>query len=482
MQKFLSLIFFPGFYCLQANAQQLITYPVPQAVVYAMHNDDYTVKVRRPGGEWQDLYEYNVKVDLDNPQDASMVYFDFSGTVEVFVRKNNGYVQSASIRPGSYEIKPTINGNTITFTLTEPRKISIEFNGDKLHNLHLFANPIETVQPDPKDTNVVYFGPGVHVPKDLPGEEFNIPSGKTVYIAGGAIVRGKLVCNGVNNVLITGRGIIDRPQRGVEIRHSENVTIEGIIVVNPKHYTVYAGGSKNITIRNLKSFSANPWSDGLDFMSCSDVMVDDVFMRNSDDCIAIYAHRWQFYGDARKYSVNNSILWADVAHPINIGIHGNTEKNGEVIENLLFKNIEILELDEDEPASEGCMAIVAGDMNLVRNVRFEDIRIDDFQEGKLLQLKVVFNQKYNSGPGRGVENIYFKNISYNGVNNSLSIIEGLDKDHLVQDVTFENLRINGKLITSVEEANIKVGEFAKNITFKNSQSKKEGTISAARRR
>ena len=482
MQKFLSLIYFLGFYCLKVNAQQLITYPVPQAVVYAMHNDDYTVKVRKPGGEWQDLYEYNVKVDLDNPQDASMVYFDFSGTVEVFVRKNNGSVQSVSVRPASYEIKPTINGNTITFTLTEPKKISIEFNGDKLHNLHLFANPIETFQPDPKDTSVVYFGPGVHVPKDLPGEEFNIPSGKTVYIAGGAIVRGKLVCNQVNNVRITGRGIIDRPQRGVEIRHSDNVTIDGIIVINPKHYTVYAGGSKNITIRNLKSFSANPWSDGLDFMSCSDVTVDDVFMRNSDDCIAVYGHRWQFYGDARNYSVSNSILWADVAHPINIGIHGNTEKNGEVIENLLFKNIEILELDEDEPASEGCMAIVAGDMNLVRNVRFEDIRIDDFQEGKLLQLRVVFNQKYNSGPGRGVENIYFKNISYNGVNNSLSIIEGLDKDHLVQDVTFENLRINGKIITSVEDGAIKVGEFTKNITFKNSQSKKEGTISATRRK
>ena len=87
MQKVLSLIFFLCFYCLKTSAQQLITYPPPQAVVYSMHNDDYTVKVRKPGGEWQDLYEYNVKVDLDKPQDASMVYFDFSGTVEVFVQK-----------------------------------------------------------------------------------------------------------------------------------------------------------------------------------------------------------------------------------------------------------------------------------------------------------------------------------------------------------------------------------------------------------
>jgi hypothetical protein len=478
MQKLLSLIFLVCLSILRTNAQQLVTYPPPQAVVYSMHNDDYTVKVRKPGGEWQDLYEYNVKVDLDKPQDASMVYFDFSGTVEVFVQKNNGNVQSAKIRPASYEIKPVLNGNSITFTLTEPKKLSIEFDGDKLHNLHLFANPIETFHPDPNDPDVVYFGPGVHVPKDLPGDAFNISSGKTVYIAGGAIVRGKLLCDKVQNVRIIGRGIIDQPQRGVEIRHSGNVTIDGIIVVNPKHYTVFAGGSDHITIRNLKSFSANPWSDGLDFMSCSDVTVDNVFMRNSDDCIAVYAHRWEFYGDVKNYSVTNSTLWADVAHTINIGVHGNTETSGEVIENLLFKNIEILEHDEDDLSAEGCMAIQAADKNLVRNVRFEDIRVDNFQEGKLLQLKVAFFSKYNAAPGRGVEDIYFKNISYNGINNSPSIIDGLDKDHLVKNVTFENLRINGKLVTNLQEANIKGGEFTKNITFKNSQPVKENSISA----
>ena len=468
MQKFLSLIFMLCFYALKANAQQLIIYPPPQAIVYSMHNDDYTVKVRKPGGEWQDLYEYNVKVDLDKPQDASMVYFDFSGTVEVFIRKNNGNVQSVKIRPSSYEIKPILNGTSIIFTLTDPKKISIEFDGDKLHNLHLFANPIETFHPDPNDPNVVYFGPGVHTPKDLPGEAFNIGSGKTVYIAGGAVVRGKLLCDRVQNVRIIGRGIIDQPQRGVEIRHSGNVTVDGIIVLNPKHYTIFAGESDHIVIRNLKSFSANPWSDGLDFMSCKDVTVDDVFMRNSDDCIAVYGHRWEFYGDAKNYSVTNAVLWADVAHPINIGVHGNAEKTGELIENLLFKNIEILEHDEDDPSAEGCMAIQAADMNLVRNVRFEDIRVDDFQEGKLLQLKVAFFDKYNSAPGRGIENIYFKNISYNGINNSPSVINGLDNDHLVKDVTFENLRINGRLINSIEEAKINAGGFARNITFKNS--------------
>lgn len=51
------------------------------------HNDDYTVRVRVPGGTWQDLFEYNVQVDMDRVQDASMVQFDIDGQVEVMVKR-----------------------------------------------------------------------------------------------------------------------------------------------------------------------------------------------------------------------------------------------------------------------------------------------------------------------------------------------------------------------------------------------------------
>ena len=451
---------------LPSSAQKLITYPPPKEVIYSLHNDDYTVRVRKPGGEWQDLFEYNVRVDMDKPQDASMVYFDFSGTAEVCVRKNNEIVQSVRIRPASAGVTHHSRGNLVYFTLTHPCNLSIEFNGDKLHNLHLFANPVEEYRPLPGDTNVVYFGPGVHTPSDSSGAEYTIPGGKTVYIAGGAIVKGKIVCNKVSNVKITGRGMLYQTREGIDISYSSNITIDGIIVVNPTHYTVRGGQSSHITIHNLKSFSVKGWGDGIDVMSCSDVAIDDVFMRNSDDCIAIYAHRGGFYGNTRNYSITNSVLWADIAHPINIGTHGNTTTVGDTIENIRFKNIDILEHDEDDPEYEGCMAISDGDFNLVRNIRFENIRVDDFEEGQLLNIRVVFNRKYNTGGGRGVENILFKNISYNGVNNSVSVINGLDKDHIVRGITFENLRINGRLITSAAMGNIHTGEFVQQVVFK----------------
>lgn len=447
------------------QAQELITYESPAGIKYTAHNDDFTVKVRKPGGEWLDLFEYNVQVDLDNVQNASMVSFDFSGKVEVSVRKNNGNIDRAQIRPLSYKISPEVNGNVINFTLDQPRKISLEINGDKLHNLHLFANPILKVKPDPKDPNVIYFGPGVHQPKDLPGDVFHIPSGKTVYIDGGAVIKAKLLIDHAQDIKIIGHGIIFQPERGVEIRHSKNISIDGPIFINPSHYTIYGGQSNNLTIRNIKSFSCKGWSDGIDLMACSDVLIDDVFMRNSDDCIAIYGHRWEFYGDAKNYQIKNSTLWADIAHPTNIGLHGNAEAGGDIIENITFSNIDILEHDEDDRNYQGCMAISASDNNLVKNITYENIRIEDFQEGQLFSFRVYFNEKYSGAPGKGIENLLLKNIQYNGNSANPSVINGYNKERTVKEIQIDGLKINGKIIQSTTEGNIQIGDFSEGIKF-----------------
>ena len=321
---------------------EILVYPVPQGIYYARHNDDYTVKVRQAGEkDWVDLFEYNVKVDMDTKSDATMVQFDFSGKVEVLIRKNNGEIRSAIVRPLSKGIQPKIDGNFLLFTLDKPQKLSVEFNGDRLNNLHVFANPIIKDIPDKNDPNVMYFESGIHEPTDAAGKCFRIPSNTTVYLEGGAVLKGCLNCDSVENVKILGYGMLLEPQQGISVAYSKNVLIDGITVVNSRHYTVSGGQSQGITIKNLKSFSYQGWSDGLDFMSCSDIVIDDVFLRNSDDCLAFYTHRWNYYGDCRKVRVQNSTLWADIAHPINIGTHGNTKTGDEVLEDMLFKNIDI---------------------------------------------------------------------------------------------------------------------------------------------
>ena len=89
------------------------------------------------------------------------------------------------------------------------------------------------------------------------------------------------------------------------------------------------------------------------------------------------------------------------------------------------------------------MAINAGDNNLIRNVHFEDIRVENFRQGQLVNLRIFYNEKYCTAPGRGIENVLFKNISYTGENAELSIIEGYDEKRKVKNIRFENLKING---------------------------------------
>jgi hypothetical protein len=446
---------------------EIVTYPVPLDIYYARHNDDYTVKVRQLGEkDWVDLYEYNVKVDMDTQSDATMVQFDFSGKVEVLIQKNNGEIHSAVVRPLSKGVRSEIDGNYLLFTLDKPQKLSVEFNGDRLNNLHLFANPIISEVPDKNLPNVMYFEAGIHEPADQDTKSFHIPSNTTVYLEGGAVLKGKLVCDSVENVKILGHGMLLEPQQGISIAYSKNILVDGLTVINPRHYTLSGGQSTGITVRNLKSFSYQGWSDGLDFMSCSDILIDDVFMRNSDDCLAFYAHRWDFYGDCRNIRVLNSTLWADIAHPINIGTHGNTETGDEVLENMLFQNIDILEHDEDDRDYQGCMAINVGDHNLARNITFEDIRVENIQEGQLFHLRVMYNQKYNTGPGRGVKDITFRNIYCTGKYVNPSLIEGYDKDRTIDNILFENIVLNGKRVTSLDELNIGKKDYVNKVRLK----------------
>ena len=95
-----------------------------------------------------------------------------------------------------------------------------------------------------------------------------------------------------------------------------------------------------------------------------------------------------------------------------------------LLENLNYVDIDILDHKEMQLNYQGCMAINAGDNNLVRNVRFENIRIENFRQGQLLNLRIFYNEKYCTAPGRGIENVLFKDIDYTGDRAEISVIEG----------------------------------------------------------
>jgi hypothetical protein len=483
-----------------AAPARVVVCPAPAG---AALNRDFVIKVRVPGGEWQPVPAYLIRVDAvigttHAPHASSLASFDFEGAVELAITRSRGRIEAARVRPLSYGISPAVNGDTLTFTLTRPRNLSIEVNGDLFGNLQLFANPLETERPDPADPNVIYFGPGLHEiaseppvgvpPPSLVNEPagkyppsfyqglgrrtLRVPSGKTVYLAGGAVVRGRIACEGVENVRIIGRGMVEQGERGsgVRIANSRNVEVSGIFT--PQCLT---GGSQHVRITNVKCISYLGNGDGMNVISSSDVVIDGVFNRNSDDCITVYGTRGGFTGGARDITVRNSTLWADVAHPILVGTHGSTPQP-EVLERLTFRNLDILDHKEPQLDYQGCLALNAGDSNLIRQVRFEDIRIEDFRQGQLVNLRVFYNRKYCTSPGRGIEDVLFRNVTYTGTRAEPSIIAGYDDARLVRNIVFENLVINGTVITdqmakpawykTSDMARIFVGEHVEGLVFR----------------
>lgn len=411
--------------------------PPPGSDYYTSFDDTFTVRVREPGGIWRDLYEYRVMVDLDNPQAASMVTFGTSGPVEVAIQKNNGMVRHVAVRPASSGVAARLVGAIAYLTLNGPANLSVEFDDDRLHNLHLFANPLYPAVRPAKGRKLVAFGPGIHVPPQ--GQDtFRFESDTDVRLAGGAILKGQVDIDKARGVRIIGPGILRGGKEGITVLHSEGIEIDGPIIVNPGHYTLMCGQTRGLTVRNMRTFSAGGWTDGIDLMACSDVHIDGAFLRTSDDAVAIYADRWDYHGDARNYLVENSTLWADVAHPVNIGLHGSKDEP-RTIENLVFRNIDILDHDEDDRDYQGALAITDGDNNLVRNVVFDDIRVDRIEEGMLFNLRVVFNQKYSLAPGRGIENIVMRNVRLRQGSPNPPVIAGFDADRVVRGIKLINV-------------------------------------------
>jgi len=389
----------------------------------------YKVSVRPlSGNQWTEVPVLRCDVNTRRVQQAAYAEFDMSEPVVVRIqRTDENPFSEVVVRPTPRGIQTRrIDNRNVELTLQRPEFLSVEFDDDRHHNLHLLANPPLTEHHTPdepqamnwqgiqsqdvfiRNPRLIYFGPGVHRPKDLPGGDIHIPSNCTVFLAPGAIVKARFIVDHAENVRIVGRGIVDHPLRGVEITYSRNVLVEGLTFLNPAHYTIFGGESENIVVRGIKTFSARSWSDGIDLMSCKHVRISDCFLRTSDDCIALYNHRWWYWGGSEDIDVTRCTMWPDVAHPVNIGSHGDDLiPGGETLRNVRIHDCDILYNYAD---GSGLLAINCGDRNRIVDVRFDSIRAEGIVRGRVFDLMVLCSEKYNRAPGQLIDSVTFDNI------------------------------------------------------------------------
>ncbi|GAP88556.1 putative glycoside hydrolase family protein [Rosellinia necatrix] len=426
----------------------------------AGHDDDTWLAIATYA---TDVANVNLKGSDFHRYQVAVASFDFSGSVEVRVRYAPGRVQSAAIRPRSAGISPVTYGeDTISFTLDRPRDTMVEINGDKWKALHLLTNAINDSAPTDDTDDIWYFGPGLnngtaydHV---TDGTNLHVPSGKTVYIAGGAFVTCRLNFCDVTNAGVRGHGFIHSPQGcyierelggAIYVSNAANILVQGVTSLGSMGFSLAAGNCKGLRVDRYRSFSFAGNGDGVDIFCSSDVTIENCFLRNSDDTIALYSHRWHWYGDSINITIRNCVLLPDIAHAINMGTHGNPDKP-ETTSNVLIQNIDILDHEEHQVWYQGCIAINAADENTFEDISIEDVRVEKITYGQLFNLRTMQNPTWTTAPGRALRNIRFKNVSLDLQNSGVvnpSQITGYDKTRPVENVTFENISIGEQAIS-----------------------------------
>lgn len=411
--------------------------------------------------------EFKLKINTEDVfvYKTSVAYFacvSFEGRLDIEIETTRS-IKSVIVRPLIHKIKPSFHEQRINFSVSEPMNLFIEVN-NQVMPLFLFANPLETDIPSPEDSNVLYF---------RSGNRYNVGTliledNQTLYIEGGAVVQGVIRTTNKNNIKVCGRGIFDgslEPRSPEPARHflvfegCKNLSLEGIILIEPPLWMLVLGACDGVNITNVKEIGQVVSSDGVDIVGSKNVVIDGMFIRNNDDCIAVKSI------DFRDNPENATISWAyDVDNIIvKNSVFYSSEENGgnsleigfelctDYIENITFINNDVIAVH----GFGGIFTIHAGDRATVRNVKYENIRVEHFFD-KLVDLRIVHSPMWNKDSQKGqIRNIYFKNIYANlqvfndGYTNSL--IGGYSPDNTVEGVVFENFYLSDKKAKNIDD-------------------------------
>lgn len=413
--------------------------------------------------------EYSLTVDSKDclvypSKAADVAIFELSGSAKLCV-KYFKKIDTAAIRPLSKNIPFKIVGDCeLEFELSNPCNLSLEINGRE-RPLFVFANPPAKV-PSKKKRQIIFKEGNIYEV----GQKSKIDSDTAVIVEGGAIVYGTFMAGDrettapTSNISVSGYGIISGEKipnsfetkipasRLLDFNKTNGVEVSGVVLMQSPNWTLTFFACQNIKIDNIKTVSEGACDDGIDIVSCKNVLVENCFLRNKDDCIAIKAGidygGIKFFdhlmpNNSENITVKNCVLWNSIwGNALEIGF----ETRADEIKNIVFANIDILRT-LGTWGNEGVFTIHNGDRAKVSNVLYKDIRVEEAQ-GWLVNIRVL-NSKYSKDKKRGsIDNIRFENITAKSSLPLKFIVEGYDENSRVTNVAFKNVLVDEKPLST----------------------------------
>ena len=440
----------------------------PESEEYAVTVNGIKVPVR---AEIVDEYPWNVAM------------FSVEGTYEVKITALNG-LSTYKLTPAAYNILPEVEGDTLTFSVDEPKYLLLDMKGAT--SLLLIVTPPETEIPNANDPNVKYFGPGIHEAGVI-----NLKSNETCYIASGAVVIGRIQGVCAENIKVLGRGILetekyttapypgmDDPEimegvwrtqnrtKGLYFQECKNGKIEGIGVRNSCKWQALYIRSQDFEICNMNTMAMRMTNDGLDLDTVENFYIHDNFIMAGDDCFG-----WHVVNAKDTHEEPTRNIIADNNTFYNTAEGGNGIRFGSSMETELWENTTITNTYVLNTCTNAVMLDLQ-DWSQLNNIHIENVYVDNTPGYAVLHIQVAAG-KYSadvesSNPFpkddyRGhIKDVVIKNLQ--AENGTGTIVIGHDETHLTENVLLENITIAGEPIKSTSQ--ILMNDYVKNLTIK----------------
>lgn len=394
--------------------------------------------------------------------------FSFSGSMTVKVTVNDTQKvpvsgQTVRILPTRYGITATTSGNVITFTITQPGQYSVEIGTEYYKNgLIIFADPLETTIPSKTDPNYlvlyeatpasvasipsnytgIYFRRGVH---NI--DSFNIPSNiKNIYFEDGSWVYGSLQMEGNSNVKIFGRGVLSQAKMNFRRMHcvnaengSNNITLEGLVVADPKYYGIrLVGTDNNVSYSKI----IGGWVYNCDGISAFDRShVSKCFIWANDDAIKIYRDSTTF-SDIVCWQLNNGGI---------IQMSWGGSVGGSTAKGVTISRVDVLRAEWD------VFRFNVGLLNCVGN-HYQDAGRYALQQDWLIEdvktqrpIPLIFNIAPDPYTPNPIHGLTLKNwdVKMTTGTSFVNTIKGTDPNDFLQGFVFDNVVYNDGLLTNI---------------------------------
>ncbi len=392
------------------------------------------------------------KRDSNPHADTSWAAFAFEGPVSITLRRLGHPISTARVLPSARGITPVVSvQGEVTFSVSAPGQFAIELDGQLGANpLLIFADPPETEIPDQNDPKVRWFSPGIH---SLGTEVQTVSSGETLYFAPGSLVYGCFKGDDAADVRLLGRGILagtiypPNPPNTYTAPHlfelagsSDQTLVDGITFLDSPHYNLLLRGNR-CTVRNVKMIG---WWYGTDGVGVgADSLVENSFFKVNDDTFKLYRDNMVVRG-CTVWQMENGM-------PFQLSWNLNQDAS-----HVRVSDCDVIRVEHYKEANNRAVfgSIHGGSGNLSDYI-FENIRIEGpiFRLVKLTALLTSWSRSPVAGT---ISHLTFRDIYVEGPVLQSNLIQSLEATGRFEDITFQNLVVEGQLITESANASFKI--------------------------